>query len=282
VQISLSKSWSECAIEKISALMCHEETSLDRAWQHFEKAAELGSNRAHFYMGHMYQNGLGRNKDDAKAMEHYKIIAARGFPSSFTRLAFMYLTGAGVKPNVVIAWRCLIKAAALGDAVAAFELGESFDSTCSTKPLVKKDDALAIYWYAKSVAMIGGNVNGYLEQAKQSEQRIHLLKQKTPSLNNPLAEELFQKAYDVVLHDQIQQAEKLNPLVKVLELPDSGFVLKASSPHWPCNDEQDPHSISEAQRELGRMYSIGQYVQKNVEEAQRYIGFALSRWLPKT
>jgi len=51
---------------------------LDVARQWYERAADLGNASAMFYLGHMYANGRGVEKDMAKARTYWQQAASSG------------------------------------------------------------------------------------------------------------------------------------------------------------------------------------------------------------
>ena len=50
------------------------EKDVTMAVELYERAAELGVKKAHFNLGIMYDNGIGVEKDTAKAIRHYEAI----------------------------------------------------------------------------------------------------------------------------------------------------------------------------------------------------------------
>ena len=53
---------------------CGLEKDVTMAVELYERAAELGVKKAHFNLGIMYDNGIGVEKDTAKAIRHYEAI----------------------------------------------------------------------------------------------------------------------------------------------------------------------------------------------------------------
>ena len=51
---------------------------LGKAVELWEKAVELGSDLAHYYLGVAYMNGYGVEKDDKTALYHYRLAAISG------------------------------------------------------------------------------------------------------------------------------------------------------------------------------------------------------------
>ena len=65
----------------------------------FEKAANKNNAEAQYYIGDMYDNGLGVEKDSELAADWYLKSAKNGFGNAQNDLAVMYYTGIGVSQN---------------------------------------------------------------------------------------------------------------------------------------------------------------------------------------
>ena len=59
----------------------------------FKEAAELGDRLGQFFLGSMYDEGLGVTQDYVKAVFWYKQAAEQGDPSAQARLGKIYLDG---------------------------------------------------------------------------------------------------------------------------------------------------------------------------------------------
>lgn len=81
----------------------------------FDKTSDNG---AAFYLGYMYDEGLGGSKDYAKAFRFYKVAADAGSNAAQNNLASMYRNGRGVTPNTDEAIYWYRKAAASGNTKA--------------------------------------------------------------------------------------------------------------------------------------------------------------------
>jgi TPR repeat protein len=69
------------------------------AWL-YGKAAEQNHPKAQFFLGFMYLQGRGVNKDFQKALELTTKSASQGFYKAQYLLAQMYLKGVGVQQNI--------------------------------------------------------------------------------------------------------------------------------------------------------------------------------------
>ena len=77
----------------------------------FKTAAEKGELEAMVYLGVMYQDGLGTQKDLAKAFQYYKKAAELGSPEGMYYLGLMYFNGEHVQENASSAFVWFEKAA---------------------------------------------------------------------------------------------------------------------------------------------------------------------------
>jgi TPR repeat protein len=89
------------------------------AW--FRKAATFGSPTGMYCLGWMYQNGRGVARDDAQAAAWFR-KAAEYMPLAMANLAWMYENRRGVTKNKAEALVWYRKAAALGDETAKANL----------------------------------------------------------------------------------------------------------------------------------------------------------------
>ena len=64
--------------------------------QYFERAAGAGYSDSQFYLGLMYFNGLGVERDYRKALQQFSLAAQQGHLISIYNLGLMHATGTGV------------------------------------------------------------------------------------------------------------------------------------------------------------------------------------------
>ncbi|MYM83644.1 sel1 repeat family protein [Duganella sp. FT50W] len=98
---------------------------LPRAFQLFSGAAQKGDPHAAYYLGMMYQNGMGVARDMKAAAHWLQFAASRQTPAAMYALAKLYLAGDGVKRDDIVARRWIEKAADLEypEAVMAMAIG---------------------------------------------------------------------------------------------------------------------------------------------------------------
>jgi TPR repeat protein len=77
--------------------------------------ADKGHAKARYYVGWMYQNGLGVAKDHSKAADLYRLAAEQNDSSSQAELGYLYQMGLGVAPDDNLAVQWYAKSAEAGD-----------------------------------------------------------------------------------------------------------------------------------------------------------------------
>lgn len=79
-----------------------------------------------YYLGYMFDNGLGINKDEEIAFEYYKKSAKKGFTFAEYSLGQAFLQGRGIKANDAEAIYWLTKATEKEDYMAQYVLGSLY------------------------------------------------------------------------------------------------------------------------------------------------------------
>lgn len=77
---------------------------------------------AQYYLGSMYVNGEGVEKDYSRAVELFQKAAEQGHLKAQTNLGVMYYKGEGVSADLIEARKWFQKAAQQGDENAIFNL----------------------------------------------------------------------------------------------------------------------------------------------------------------
>ncbi|GES88018.1 kinase-like domain-containing protein [Rhizophagus clarus] len=94
-----------------------------KAFELYQKAAELGNSSGIYNLGYCYENGIGTVIDKKKAFELYQKAADLGNTSGINDLGYCYLHGIGTNIDKKKTFELYQKAADLGDAFEkAFEL----------------------------------------------------------------------------------------------------------------------------------------------------------------
>ena len=90
--------------------------------------AKSGNSEAQYYLGVMYDRGLGVPPDyHARAAQLYRLAAEQGHAGAQLNLGVMYREGRGVGEDYLEAVRWLMRAAEQGYAAAQFELAATLD-----------------------------------------------------------------------------------------------------------------------------------------------------------
>lgn len=96
------------------------------AVRQFSKLADENNPVAQYWLGHMYELGLGATRNPAKAIELYKKAAARDVVEAQLRLGEIYMHGDLAPPDFAAAKSYLDSAAYHGDPRAAMLLGQIY------------------------------------------------------------------------------------------------------------------------------------------------------------
>ena len=113
-----------------------------------QKAANEGNARAQLALGALYSNGIGIEKDAAKAVYWYGKAAEQGDVDAQYALGNVYANGQGVPKDEATAVRWHQKAAAQGHSRAQFYLGVAYANGQGAA----KDEAKAVHWYQEAAA----------------------------------------------------------------------------------------------------------------------------------
>ena len=178
---------TEAVIEKSkgeSADQAKVTESLKKALDLYNEAAALKVPDAYNKIGFFYENGLGVDKDEAKAAEQYKLGADAGQASSLYRLALMNEEGRGVKEkNEAEALNLLYTAARGGLPAAQLALGERYRAG---KSGLQQDPVAAQAWFERAAQ--AGDVNAQLQLGNMYERG------ETGAQNFKAASELYLEA----------------------------------------------------------------------------------------
>jgi TPR repeat protein len=94
------------------------------AREQMERFSRQGSAWARAVLGEIYEKGIGIPKDQAKAIDLYRMAASHSNVTAMTRLGIVYLDGIGTEKNLSEARQWLEKAAKMGSDAAEKKLKE--------------------------------------------------------------------------------------------------------------------------------------------------------------
>ena len=120
--------------------------NLKEAAKWFKAAAELGNVYAQYYLGRMYRFGEGIDQDQKEAAKWFKAAAEQGSCSAQFSLGYMYQTGQGVPKNPAEAIRWYTAAAEQGDVYSQYNLARLYDDGKD----IPRDRQKALFWYRKA------------------------------------------------------------------------------------------------------------------------------------
>lgn len=129
--------------------------NIKKAKKHFQKAADLDSPKAMYYLGNIY-----RDENNGSQSEQWLTKAAEnGYSVAWAALGFMYLNGNSVKQNYQRAYELMKKAAKENCSLGEYGLGIMFDNGYH----VQQDYVKANERYCNAMEM--GNLNAQVDYA---------------------------------------------------------------------------------------------------------------------
>ncbi|WP_043646065.1 tetratricopeptide repeat protein [Fundidesulfovibrio putealis] len=140
----------------------------EKAFGMYKVSAEQGNVSGMFYLGVMYDDGIGIQKNYYEAMKWYNKAAELGDHKAMFNIGMMYYIGEWTPQNYAEAMRWFRKSAELGDVKAMFNLG----MMNSKVEGVARDYVQAHKWF--NIAAAGGD-----ETARKN--RDELAKMMTPT-----------------------------------------------------------------------------------------------------
>ncbi|MEM9637365.1 MAG: tetratricopeptide repeat protein [Pseudomonadota bacterium] len=152
----------------------------------FAEAYEAGDGEGAFYLGRLFELGLGTEKDETRAADLYAAGAERGSVRAQLRLGLMYHEGRVLLRDYVAGTRLICAAAETGDAEAQLNCGLAYRAGRG----VETDEARAVsYWEASAAQDHVGALNvlgrHHLERGDADTARGYLLE--AAELGNGLA-----------------------------------------------------------------------------------------------
>ncbi len=126
----------------------------DKAYEWYKKAADLNYNLAMCSIGNMYYKGIYGSKDDHPdynlARQWFDDAIKNGYVSANYYLGLMYENGLGADRDYDMALEYFEKGAEFGDSYSMFEIGNMYFLGYATG---KKDYDTAFEWYTKSAKL---------------------------------------------------------------------------------------------------------------------------------
>ena len=110
------------------AVSAYEKGQYEQALEEFTYLSDEKNPEALYYMGQMYMNGQGVERDGTKAMKYFEEAHALGHTQAQTALARLVFYDDTIENNKEIGLEYLKEAAYNGDAEALYELGEIYQN----------------------------------------------------------------------------------------------------------------------------------------------------------
>lgn len=137
----------------------------DDAFPLLLRAGTAGKTDAAFYLGYMYDRGLGTAQDFALARKWYGQAAATGDPVALNNLGVMQSAGRGGEVDFKAALDLYRRSAATGYSTAFYNIGLAYENGRGVTP----DKAVAIAWFKKSAVRGYANAVQALERLGETD-----------------------------------------------------------------------------------------------------------------
>ena len=238
----------------------YDQGNYDQALKVLRPAAEQGDAKAENYLGRMYSDGHGVQRDDQQAVQWYLKAAEQGHSGGQESLGGMYKNGYGVGKDYQKAVEWYRKAAEQGDALGQFNLGYMYFNGYG----VSKDYKKTVEWYRKAAEQ--GNDFG------QYSLGVMYFNGYGVDKDYKKAVEWFQKA-----------AERGFALAQY-NLGNIYLIQKDDQQAVQWFQKAAEQGLADAETKLGWMYDQGQGVQKDHQQAAQWYrkaadqGFALAQY----
>jgi len=199
------------------------EKDLAKAKIWFETAANSGRADAKYQLGRMYAVGLGLPKDENKAFTLFGESAAKGDRDGIHALGLSYYIGTGTQQDLKKAIELWERSAALGKIRSEHYLGRAYELDGPSHDFKK-----AIEWYEK--AIVHGNTDAIVDLSEMYRdgrgvskdlQRAVSLLQKGADANNSFAQYSLGFMYSKGLGVQLDLAKALDLWMRAAESGDS-------------------------------------------------------------
>jgi len=118
----------------------------EKAVEWYTKAAEQDVAEAQYRLGYCYENGTGIEKDEEKAVEWYTKAAEQDVAEAQCCLGYCYENGIGIEKDEEKAVEWYTKAAKQDVAEAQYNLGTCYENGIG----IEKDEEKAVEWYTKA------------------------------------------------------------------------------------------------------------------------------------
>lgn len=102
----------------------YDKKNYKEAMKFHKLSAQQGHPESQFYIGFMYQGGLGVKTNPKEAIKWYRLSAKQGNPNAQYALGFCYHQGVGVKLDGVKAMKWYRLSAKQGDSYAQYALAD--------------------------------------------------------------------------------------------------------------------------------------------------------------
>ena len=228
----------------------------EKAKELYEKAANLGNAGAMNNLGSMYYLGQGVSQDYSKAKKWFEKAINLGMADAMSNLGCMYESGKGVSQDYEKAKELYEKAANLGSAFAMLNLGIMYRFGRG----ISQDYSKAKEWFEKAAILKNrfamdnlGIMYEYGEGVLQDYEK---------------AKKWYEKAYKEGLEDAKESLDRINKKIEEERKNNNDKISYYKDKSIEELEELVKQNDDKAMNELGRRYSEGEGVEKNLEKSK--------------
>ena len=138
--------WNGVYADMEKADQAYDKGDYSKAFNEWNTEAWKGNMLAQYYLGNLYEDGLGTDRNLELAAYWYRSAARKGLDLAQFRLGWLYLTGQGVRKDYIESARWFQLSADQGHEVALYHLGQQYEFGYG----VPKDFAKALQLYRQS------------------------------------------------------------------------------------------------------------------------------------
>lgn len=161
----------------------HDRASYATALSVWLEGAREGSAEAQYYVGQIFEKGLGTDPDFATAADWYRKAAEQGHSGAQTSLGFLYETGLGVEKDPETALHWYRRAAGLAEELVVLEREEHQELLTRLEERERELEALEA-----QVRALEGELEEARTRGAEAEESVERLEERITSLRADLAE----------------------------------------------------------------------------------------------
>ena len=229
---------------------------MDDEIKRLEELVKQGDASAMTRLGFMYDSGQGVSQNFEKAKELYEQAANLGNAGAMNNLGTMYYCGQGVSQDFSKAQELYEKSANLGSAYAMVNLGIMYRLGRG----ISRNYSKAKEWLEKAAVLGNGIAMDNLGIMYEYGLGV--------SQNYAMAKKWYEKAYKEGVEDAKENLDRINKKIEEEQKNNNDKISYYKDKSIEELEELVKQNDDKAMNELGRRYSDGEGVEKNLEQSK--------------